>query len=182
MPTATSISLENCNAALLFESDDGLKPVLNDKQIYRGSTKRRIEQCQDYARVRLSRSQNHLKIKLAHMKQTDVWDPWDLAVGIWTLDGARREAATRGELQFMQNPLLGPDRLLLVALRLFSETETLLISFSAASGMRTASQHLMGGRVHSLSVVSAGRTSAIALTFMPLVAAAIASCCTGEGD
>jgi predicted esterase len=106
-------------AVLLPESDDGIKIWLNGEMVLNVPAIRTISQFGGHIRIHLRKGANHLIVKLARTQQRSIWDPWDFAVGVRSLEGALDEIAGRGEPHFLPNVILPVGKQLDVDLTLF---------------------------------------------------------------
>ena len=148
--TAAVLSDTNRDVALLAESDDGIKIWLNGEMVVRRPLIRRIAQFSDYTPVRLRAGENRLIVKLAHTKQNDVWDPWDFAIGIRTLEAARFEVVNRSVPPFFPTVILAPGRPLPVDLRLFAEAGAARLRVKDRFGADLSDTRLSSGRIQSV--------------------------------
>ena len=113
------ISSVDQDAVLLPESDDGVKVWLDGKVVDEVDAIRRISQFEGYVRVHLNKGTNRLVVKLVRTRQTDIWDPWDFAVGLRSSEGALDEIAGRGVPHFLPNTIIRSGDPLKVDLSLF---------------------------------------------------------------
>lgn len=138
------------DAILLPESDDGLKVWLNGKPVDEVDAIRRISQFEGYVRVHLNKGPNRLVIKLARTRQTDIWDPWDFAVGLRSSAGALDEIAGRGVPHFLSSTVVKPGDPLKIDLSLFPVGDPVTLTLKQHSSQRQFT--LLGGQRSSVDL------------------------------
>jgi dienelactone hydrolase len=141
------------DAALLIESDDGVKVWLNGQEVHRNDDVRRIQQFEDYAPVRLQPGVNRIVVKLVRAgKRGGPWDSWAFAVGVRTLPEARAERAARALIQEVRNSLLSGAQKLTVDLRLHEAGKQVELILQDADQRPVKRVTLPGGRRHEVDV------------------------------
>ncbi len=145
------VSALDQDAVLLPESDDGIKIWLNGEVVVRIDAIRQIiPQFEGHVRVRLRKGSNHILLKLARTRQTSIWDPWDFAVGLRSIEGALDEIAGRGVPPFFPNTIIKIGAPLSVDLTLFPANEKVSLVLSQSEKERRFD--LSGGGTSSISM------------------------------
>jgi len=140
------------DAALLVEADDGARVWMNGVLVFSSSAVDGIQQFKNYVPVRLLKGSNRIVVKLAHTTRRPPWDPWDFAIGLRSLESARKERAERVLLQELTTPIVEKDGTLGIDLRLFPSTTTVSVDLSDRHHKVLRTLSLKGGENHSVNV------------------------------
>lgn len=140
------------DAALLVEADDGARVWLNGVLVFSSSAVDGIQQFKNYVSIHLLKGSNRIVVKLAHTTRRPPWDPWDFAIGLRSLESARKERAERVLLQELTTPIVDKDGTLGIDLRLFPSTTTVSVELSDRQHKPLRTLALKGGENHSVNV------------------------------
>jgi pimeloyl-ACP methyl ester carboxylesterase len=151
--TTNVFSPQDTDAAILIESDDGVRAWLNGVEVAERVEPRRIQQFEDYFRVRLRKGNNRIVLKLVRGEtRGGAWDGWSFAVGLRSLAGARDEKAARALVQEMTTPLLGADSMLGVDLTLHQDGQPIDLSVEDEMHRLVKEVRLAGGKRHQIGL------------------------------
>jgi dienelactone hydrolase len=141
------------DAALLVESDDGVRIWVNGEPVFTSGAIRRLQQFEDYARIRLRKGSNRIAVKLVRAaRRGGYWDSWAFAVGVRSLEGARRERAARNFLQELTTSVVPEGGRLGIDLRLYQGDRAVAVDILDHRRRPLRQLQLPGGQRHQVDV------------------------------